>query len=85
MLVTLSEEDLFRVLRRAVLDALEIGEQEFKVVVVTRQGLARMLGCSVSTIRTLMAEGLPSIRLGDSPRFVVDDCLDWLRGRSRPQ
>jgi hypothetical protein len=33
------------------------------------------------TVDRLRREGLPEIAVGDAPRFELDACLGWLRGR----
>lgn len=40
--------------------------------------LADALGVSVSTINVLRGRGLPFRRVGDSPRYELQACLDWL-------
>jgi hypothetical protein len=47
-----------------------------------RRGIADALGCGVDTIDRLRDEGLPELRVGDSPRFELAAALEWLRGRA---
>lgn len=44
-----------------------------------REGLATALGCGVTLVDKLRKQGMPSFRLGDSPRFELERCLEWLR------
>lgn len=44
-----------------------------------RAALALALGCSGSLVDKLRRQGMPHVRLGDSPRFELERCLDWLR------
>ncbi len=46
-----------------------------------RQALARALGVSLGTLDRLRREGLPTVRVCDSPRFLLSDVVDWLRCR----
>jgi hypothetical protein len=48
-------------------------------VLLDREAIALALDCSGSTIDKLRRGGMPHIRLGDSPRFELDRCLEWLR------
>jgi hypothetical protein len=50
--------------------------------VLDRRGLADALGCGVDTVDRLRAEGLPELRVGDSPRFEIEAALEWLRRRA---
>ncbi len=47
-----------------------------------RDGCAKMLGICLRTLDGLRAEGLPELRVGDSPRFDADAVMHWLRARS---
>jgi hypothetical protein len=49
---------------------------------VDRQRLARELGVSPATVRRLEADGLPVVRVADSPRYEVAAVLAWLRERT---
>ncbi|MBI3202638.1 MAG: hypothetical protein HYZ29_13955 [Myxococcales bacterium] len=50
-----------------------------------RAGLARALSTSPATIDRLRSEpSFPELRLVDSPRFVLEDVLAWVRARSGP-
>jgi hypothetical protein len=48
-----------------------------------RHGLARALSCSTGTIDKMRRQGMPEVRLGDSPRFDLDDVIRWLK-RQQP-
>src|SRR5262249_3877640 len=43
-----------------------------------RQGLARALAVSVSSVDRLVVGGMPYVRVGDVRRFVLDDVRAWL-------
>jgi hypothetical protein len=45
--------------------------------------LARELRTSTRTIRTLVKQGLPEVRLADSPRYELEPVLTWLRNSKR--
>jgi hypothetical protein len=44
-----------------------------------REGLSIALGCSGSLVDKLRRRGMPHLRLGDSPRFELERCLEWIR------
>jgi hypothetical protein len=44
-----------------------------------REALSIALGCSGSMVDKLRRGGMPHLRLGDSPRFELERCLEWLR------
>jgi hypothetical protein len=46
-----------------------------------RRGIAMALNCGLDTIDKLRAEGMPSLRVGDAPRFELEAVLRWLRER----
>lgn len=48
-----------------------------------RRELAQQLGCGVDLIDRLRREGMPEIRLGDAPRFEIENVLSWLRSRGQ--
>lgn len=43
-----------------------------------REGLAQQLGVSTGMVDKLRRQGLPTVWLGDSPRFILADVLAWL-------
>ena len=82
--VTVTEAELAALVRAAVSEALaehEIGEQ--LPALFDRTALARKLGCSPSHVDTLRAEGMPTVWLGQTPRFELAPCLAWLRERRK--
>lgn len=46
-------------------------------------GLCALLHVSRATVHRLRADGMPTLMVGDSPRFERAAVLAWLRGRSR--
>jgi hypothetical protein len=63
--------------RAAVREAL--GQGMPAPPLLDREALALSLGCSSSLVDKLRRQGMPHLRLGDSPRFELDRCLEWLR------
>lgn len=49
---------------------------------VDRQGLARALSVSLSTVDRVRHEGCPQVTVGDSPRFRVQAVVEWLQART---
>jgi hypothetical protein len=43
-----------------------------------REGLAQQLGVSTGMVDKLRRQGLPTVWLGECPRFVLADVLEWL-------
>lgn len=48
---------------------------------VPTNGLCEQLGISRSTIDRLRAVGLPTVMIGDAPRFSVAKVIAWLEAR----
>lgn len=82
--VTLTLGELRELMREAALEAVAEAANDSPPALLDRQGLARALGASASTVARLRREGMPALMLGDSPRFELTDCLAWLRGRGQP-
>lgn len=74
---TVTRGELAGLVRQAVATALE------KVAPVPqlldREGLSIVLGCSGGMVDKLRRRGMPHLRLGDSPRFELERCLEWIR------
>lgn len=82
--VTLTLGELRELMREAALEAVaELGSAP-KPALLDRNGIAQALGVSSSTVDRLRREGMPSILIGDSPRFEIEPCLAFLRGRGQP-
>lgn len=81
MLVQLSVDDLHVLIVESVAEALggSLPGAERPREVLTRKEASDFLRCSVATLDRLVREsGLPSYRLGDSPRFRRSDLLAYL-------
>lgn len=64
----------------AVAAALEARDGERgPPVLLDREKLAARLGCSSSLVDKMRRQGMPCVRLGDSPRFELERCLGWIR------
>jgi hypothetical protein len=46
-----------------------------------RNGLARALGVSLTSLDRLKHVGMPTVRVLDSPRFDLADVVKWLKSR----
>lgn len=51
---------------------------------VDRRTCAEALGISLAALDRLRAEGMPSVRIGDAPRFDVQRVIAWLGSRGEP-
>ncbi len=78
---TLTAEQLSELVKDAVASALAEASQDTAPLLLDRAGIARRLGIGTSTVDRLRREGMPCVFVGDSPRFMVDDCLAFLRIR----
>jgi hypothetical protein len=85
-LVVLRREALAELVRDAISEALTSTPAEALPALLDRNGLARMLSVGIGTVDRLRREGCPVMWLGDSPRFELAACIEWLRlrGRERP-
>lgn len=63
---------------RAELSAL-LGALTPPPLLLDREGLAQALGCSSSLVDKLRRQGMPRVVLGESPRFELERCLEWIR------
>ncbi|MCP4674135.1 MAG: helix-turn-helix domain-containing protein [Deltaproteobacteria bacterium] len=82
--VALASDELERIIRDAVLDAMVdvrgSGEQDgVRRALLSKRQLATTLSCSTSTIDRLCTKGLPFVKLLDTKRFVLEDVLAWLK------
>lgn len=76
---TLTRRELALLVRDAVRDAQSPHNDTAGPALLDRNGLAAALGCSASQVDKLRQRGMPTVRLGDSPRFELEACLGWLR------
>lgn len=76
---TVTVGELQEMVRGAVSEAL--AERAGGPVLLDRDALAARLGCGVGLVDKLRREGMPHVRLGDSPRFELERCLEFLRGK----
>lgn len=77
-----------RLLADAVADRLleqlaELTSAASAPALLDRRGLAQSLGVGVDTVDRLRREGMPTLMVGDSPRFELDAVLAWLRERGQ--
>jgi hypothetical protein len=73
------------VVRAAVEDHIELlFEAATRPALLTTKQLARELQCSERTVTNLRAEGLPTLMVGDSPRYEWPAVLAWLKTRGEP-
>lgn len=75
-IVMLQADEIRTLVNQAVTEALEA--HAGKPALLDRTGLARALTCSPSHLDNLRKTGLPTVFLGESPRFVLKDVLAWL-------
>jgi hypothetical protein len=83
--IVATTEQLAELVRGAIDTALAEHSQGNAPALLDRNGVARALGVSTSMVDRLRKAGLPCIWLGDSPRFLVDECVSWLVEHRRVQ
>ena len=77
---TVTRGELAVLVRAAVADVIvAAGLDRRAPLLLDREGLALALGCSSSLVDKLRRQGMPTVKLGDSPRFELERCLGWLR------
>lgn len=75
---TVTRGELAGLVREAVAEALTATASPAPQL-LDREGLSIALGCSGSLVDKLRRRGMPHLRLGDSPRFELERCLEWIR------
>lgn len=86
LVVTLTQEEFRALVQSAIAEFLaERGASDDQPVLLDRNQLARALSCSTSTIRRLTLQGMPLVRLVDSPRWHLPSVLEWLQARTASQ
>jgi len=78
---TVSRGELAELVRGAAALAVReaLGDGLPTPALLDREGLSIALGCSGSLVDKLRRRGMPHLRLGDSPRFELERCLEWIR------
>jgi hypothetical protein len=65
-----------------VAEKLQAAAPEPKRAALERHEIAAALGISLSSLDRLRGEdGFPELRIGEAPRFILADVLDYLRAR----
>ncbi len=80
-IVVLEADELRVIVGEALAEALASHEPAPAPALLDRSGLARALGCSVSTVARLAKEGCPRVMLADAPRYELGAVLAWLHKR----
>lgn len=78
-IVVVTADQLMGIVRGAIEAAVAELRQDASPTLLDRSAIARQLGVGTSTLDRLRREGLPCILIGDSPRFEVASCIEWLR------
>jgi hypothetical protein len=81
--VVMSESEFRRIISEEVTRAMDASKQSGgEVQLVSRKQLADSLSCSLVTVRAMVREGMPFVRVGKADRFHVNACIGWIRDRS---
>jgi hypothetical protein len=76
--IVVTPEQLAELVRAAVQSVLAEQREDAAPALLDRNGIARALGVGTSTVDRLRRDGLPCVFIGESPRFLSDECLAWL-------
>ena len=84
MLVTLTGDDLARIVREQVDAALDERAEDHAParLLVSGAEFGQLLGCSRGKVHQLRCAGMPSVKVGDVYKFEPQTALTWLRARS---
>lgn len=83
--IVTTPEQLAALVRDAVSEALADARKDASPVLLDRNGIAKALGIGLSSVDRFRREGMPCVFVGESPRFLVEECLAWLRECRREQ
>ncbi|HKO93007.1 MAG TPA: hypothetical protein VJU61_17750 [Polyangiaceae bacterium] len=81
--IVTTPQALAALVRDAVGDALNEARQNAGPLLLDRTSVARVLGIGTSSVDRFRKAGMPCVWVGDTPRFIVDECLAWLRENRR--
>ena len=81
--VVVSPAELAELIRAAVEQAVTESSQDTGPLLLDRSGIAKALGVGTSSIDRFRKAGMPAVWVGDSPRFLADECISWLRDHRR--
>lgn len=73
-MVLMSVDQMLDAIGEAVKDAIS----EATPRLLDKEGLAARLSCSVSSVSRLLRKGCPHLKVGDSPRFIYENVVDWM-------
>jgi len=81
-LIILTAHEASEFIRESIREALiEQAPMEPLPALLDRNEIARQLSVATSTLDRLRREGLPCVMIGNSPRFELSACLEWIRAR----
>jgi hypothetical protein len=74
-------DGLVELIAARVVDQLKPGTAVPEKLLLTKQELAQAWGCSTSSVDRMRLEGLPTVLIGESPRFNPTQATAWLQSR----
>ena len=83
--IVTTPEALAALVREAVAEVMNETHQNAGPLLLDRTSAARALGIGTSSIDRFRKAGMPCVWVGDTPRFIVEECLAWLREHRRGQ
>jgi hypothetical protein len=82
-LIITTAEQLQAIVAGAVAEALAQQAPVATRRLLDRHELARAFSCSASMVDELRRRGMPFLRVGESPRYDIDECIAWLSLRKK--
>lgn len=80
-LIDLTDEQLLHLFDERLAKALAAPREPERLL--DREGLAHALSVSVKQVDRMRAQGLPTVMVGESPRFELEGVLAWFRVRTK--
>jgi hypothetical protein len=81
--IVTTPQALATLVRDAVSEALSQVYDNGRPLLLDRTSAASALGVGTSSVDRFRKAGMPCVLVGDTPRFIIDECLDWLRQNRR--
>jgi len=82
-IVVVPLEQLDALIRDAVAAELADRREDVRPALLDRKGIAQALGIGTTSVDRFRKDGMPFIWLGESPRYIVEECIAWLRENQR--
>jgi hypothetical protein len=82
-LAVITVEALTTLIRESVVQAINEALENQGPALLDRTNTARALGIGSSSVDRFRKLGMPCVWVGDMPRFIIGECIDWMREHRR--